>query len=126
MKASELRIGNYVYANKKVREISHSDISEIVHETIVPKYINEYKPIPLTEEWLVKFGFEKWEAKFNMGSSSQPMSGWVNGKFNLYKSYQGITHEQHISTNNLICKYVHQLQNLYFALIGKELTFKLE
>jgi hypothetical protein len=117
MKANELRIGNWIKDGNDFEQVTiyHLDCLSIAR--------CEFDPIKLTEEWLLKFGFEKWEAKFNMGSSSQPTVGWIHGKFNLYKSYQGITHEQHISMNNLICKSVHQLQNLYFALTNEELTW---
>ena len=67
--------------------------------------LKNIKPIPLTEEWLVKFGFKK------------GVKGWFktldkNYKFNLY-----LYHDSKY-------KSVHQLQNLYFALTNEELTFK--
>jgi len=55
MKANELRIGNYAYdidLNQEF-EIQAIDIVELQAETI-----DFYKPIELTEEWLIKFGFK--------------------------------------------------------------------
>lgn len=78
---------------------------------------SKIKPIHLTEEWLLKFGFEK----DNAGSFSSKMIDnysiriwYVSGAFRW--------------TANYFCsaelKYVHQLQNLYFALTGQELEYK--
>lgn len=109
MNANELRIGNLVYflgnvheiegLSKRLRpDVGHFLLSNIEH---AQKGFH-LKPIPLTEEWLVKFGFKK-------GSK-----GWFktlsnNHKFNFYM-YKNL------------CSNVHQLQNLYFALTGEELT----
>ena len=58
MKAQELRIGNYY-----LQDCLGGDISQITAEDILELYdypLEDYfKPIPLTEEWLLKFGFEK-------------------------------------------------------------------
>jgi hypothetical protein len=68
----------------------------------------EAKPIPLTEEWLVKFGFEGWDkGDYTMNLSNA----------NFYK----LPIWQPLAKN---IKHVHQLQNLYFALTGEELTIK--
>ncbi len=66
------------------------------------------EPIPLTEEWLVKFGFEGWDkGDYTMNLSNA----------NFYK----LPIWQPLAKN---IKHVHQLQNLYFALTGEELTIK--
>jgi len=75
-------------------------------------FLENIEPIPLTEEWLLKFGFEIKQGRFGN-------EYW--GKINLYTS----------SDKKIVfcfdgylkgIKYVHQLQNLYFALTGNELT----
>ena len=68
MEANELRIGNYVSMTRKKYDESFLVVCEIRKKFAVCKYPNElddewsYKsdiyPIPLTEDWLVKFGFE--------------------------------------------------------------------
>lgn len=64
---------------------------------------------PLTEEWLEKFGLSPdWTWKIN-----EPVRGTI---FQDGKAY-GWNH-------NIPLQYVHQLQNLYFALTGEELTIK--
>ena len=73
MEAKELRIGNYlkeevlgdlcliesVFKTGQV-EISVSNISikKQVNKRVFIFNINTFRPIPLTEEWLLKFGFE--------------------------------------------------------------------
>ena len=106
MKASELRIGNLVYDNLggalKIKGISlESDLSHI-------------KPIPLTEEWLLKFGFE----------FDEEDDGYQKGKYKVSVSNEGCLffinigyYPEEIAEFN----YVHQLQNLYFALTNEEL-----
>jgi len=54
MKAEELRLGNYITDRDKVVTV------ESHHFQMFESYYKEdFKPIPLTEEWLFKFGFEK-------------------------------------------------------------------
>ena len=78
----------------------------------------DYKPIPLTEEWLLKFGFNKdligWD-----------LIGWDKGDFDLrqYGNESGYRdYGLQFSGLGIEIIYVHQLQNLYFALTGEELT----
>ena len=96
MKANELRIGNYVYDNLggvlKIKGIS------------LDSTLSHIKPIPLTEEWLLKFG---------LMSIKTELGFWNNGDA-IYFSYG--------FEKSIELKYVHQLQNLYFALTGEELT----
>ena len=82
----------------------------------------DLEPIPLTEEWLVKFGFE------------HSSNGWyqMDMGFNQYFDFLNISIEQmktsvsyemdELLLNEI--KHVHQLQNLYKALTGEELTIK--
>jgi hypothetical protein len=113
MDAKELRIGNWCSdcegCNYQVTALS---ILNMVN------FSNGYNPcsIPLTEEWLVKFGFEDNNYTFDLMANRKKLSfGWyarvvssgVRRGFSMGK-YKHIKH-------------VHQLQNLYFALTGKEL-----
>jgi hypothetical protein len=76
----------------------------------------EFEPIPLTEEWLIKFGF-KLNKLGNLCKSSNYQKRWITFKKYQDRWYLYLTH-------NPKCDYVHQLQNLYFALTGEELTLK--
>ena len=55
MKKTELRIGNLVEFADSVYRVNHHTFSILDRE----KNKHKYKPILLTEEWLLDFGFEK-------------------------------------------------------------------
>ena len=104
MKASELRIGNLVYKNGIATEITADTMLDIL------RYTTPFEPIRLTEEWLLKFGFER------------NKDAWTS----FIKNDVIIATDKFIYMSRTKLKYVHQLQNLYFALTGEELTFKSE
>ena len=81
----------------------------------MPSLYMNIEPIPLTEEWLSKFGFENAFADKWDGMEWMPCE-FINGK--LY-----YTPDMHHHASKGI-ENVHQLQNLYFALTGEELTIK--
>lgn len=112
MKANELRIGNYIYSFGDILKIDLNDICNVECSTD-----DVFEPIPLTEEWLLKFGFEK----INNEYWYMYYAFCINEYFDVFgikvtKSWQNIY--------GIKIRYVHQLQNLYFALTGQELTFK--
>ncbi len=113
MKSSKLRIGNLL----QDRDGKTATVSEITE--------NEFKaysgmltklplnPIPLTPEWLVKFGF----------GLSNIHKGWhriTNGVEILFDIDMGCF----IEMVGIEINYVHELQNLFFALTGEELEIK--
>ena len=83
MEARELRIGNWV--NDRSESIFNREIGEtqVSHETIYHMACNKYhkiEPIELTEEWLLKFGFDKLrnnESCYHKGNYS--VSFWGSG-----------------------------------------------
>jgi len=117
MKANELRIGNLVYLNDKQKVWEILDGHEIDE-------INENKtvePINLIEEWLLKFGFIKNQNVFWISISS------IKAEIHIEQySKEFVTIVRSDFSELILCpvKYVHQLQNLYFALTGKELEVK--
>jgi hypothetical protein len=131
MKANELRIGNWYYTNDgKPEQIDGHGISQFQDGEVLGQVNDFIKPIPLTEEWLLKFGFEKYpyldkykliEKKgfIKKESSYMVLCYFLNG-------YGFCTNhgEDMQSFGNLSIEYVHQLQNLYFALTGQELEKK--
>lgn len=126
IQANELRCGNlldYLIVDKFDERKEWYENATIDHEDIrlcqeSPEYFNKLsKPIPLTEEWLLKFGFERMPTNskydyrldnFHLNVDPDLENGyWVEG-LGLMRSFQ----------------YVNQLQNLYFAINGEELTIK--
>lgn len=138
MPSNELRIGNlFNFKNEDHSEIApiysfNYNLSLISSGT--PESNRAYpfngvtiEPIPLTEEWLLRFGFEKrvlttqigvfneysiYHDAFNLASIE-----WLDEEKSAYLCFEG-------TQCGIDIKYVHQLQNLYFALTGKELEFK--
>lgn len=128
MKASELRLGNFVYGHKTVWAIDPTDFKYYDSD----KEELPYEPIPLTEEWVIKLGFVKTEDK----KFSRPVCDYdyvLTRDWQEYPSYHfGIEYtdsprkedEGQVYHFSFEIKYVHQLQNIYFFLAHEELTIK--
>jgi hypothetical protein len=119
MKANELRIGNFT----KQGELK-SFFENGIHVGFGKCYnFNELKPIPLTEEWLFKICRNKFSVKdgWEVEIQGEIFEFFVNDLddtfFMKYTGGEGVSFGKEI-------KYVHQLQNLYFALTGDELKIK--
>jgi hypothetical protein len=117
MKASELRIGNLITdIDGDVFNIKQENLCDFANG-----FIN-VEPIPLTEEWLLKFGFTRHHADYSNGViyiKNVP----DNNEFE-WGAYPNELGSGIQIKNRKLLKYVHQLQNLYFALTGEELTIK--
>ena len=136
MEANELRIGNYVYYNKTHKDICR--VSQIRKEILFSKEeliglnyridvfyeSKDIEPIPLTEEWLLKFGFE-----YNNYPDSLTLNVLSFGRLNAYSISKDLTIELSTQSGYMFgttkIKNVHELQNLYFALTKIELTIKI-
>ena len=128
MKANELRIGNLITRKNKVLKVWRIQPDKIlVSGYSCDKYFKceEIEPILLTEEWLLKFGFEKKYGIYNPSYNLeiQKTDFYLRNCF-LGGFYWGFN----ISKCNdcelcdvMPLQYVHSLQNLYFALTGVEL-----
>jgi len=121
MKANELRIGNLVQFSE--------DSTFFVVKSVEEKWLElqneeetswisseEIEPVPLTEEWLLKFGFKKTE--------------WDNSNSYLFVTpeydYSIVVYSNgYLEMGGMVIRkidYVHQLQNFIFTLTGEELT----
>jgi len=128
IKTNELRIGNllnYQTAEGDVVTLT-TDFGTIQWVTEDPKGFNlVHSPIPLTEDWLVKFGFEKpsivgsYMKLFLSDDEKPPSLQILLIKKDVIKIYRS-----GICAYEAKCEYLHQLQNLYFALTGQELEMK--
>lgn len=113
MKAEELRIGNFIYSSGNVMQVHSIDkdgfYGQLLSPKLEPDYLKGLEPIPITEEWLLKFGFS---AHYEVG-----LKHYSIGEFIFVFQNGIITKYKHV-------KYVHQLQNIYFALTNEELILK--
>jgi hypothetical protein len=136
MKSNELRIGNLVQDQngnllKVIGLTTESKSLYVVDRSKFPLPQGwKDEPIPLTEDWLLKFGFEGVDYVC-------PENGFItkNESFELeIDTYSRIIIESDFSFGiesldrksdvifkNDILDSVHRLQNLYFALTGQEL-----
>jgi len=117
MEAKELRIGNlFIEENsKKIIEVIGLEKNRVVFSGM---FLDKWQaePIPLTEEWLLKFGFEENDNIYKLNNFGKFIFFEHLNSFGFYPS--GLLNSL-MRMDNL--KSVHQLQNLYFALTGKEL-----
>ena len=88
----------------------------------VTLYPEKLKPIPLTEEWLERFGFEK-DEEYDEGGLVDYRMILMSGSLEFVSFWNseeltGVNQPQ----TGVDVEHVHQLQNLYFALAGEELN----
>lgn len=129
---NELRIGNFISTNGKpintsdkgmykALAIDSKDSFEELKGCVTitcddPRYRDvsawcQYlEPIPLTPELLKKCGFDR------------PLSVYQKDHVDVIinKKRLGIA-EDVLGNSLIICRYLHQLQNMYYAVMGKEL-----
>jgi len=128
VRAEDLRIGNIIRDSNfeqhvVVLELYERSIKGHISGTIVDS-IERYEDlsgVPLTEEWLLKFGFT------HKGLDEEGTKEFeYDGRFkysiggDLYYCPMG---DKHSYGHFMRCEFVHQLQNLIFVLCG-ELTIK--
>jgi hypothetical protein len=130
IQANELRLGNLLNSDKdthshtrKVSGIGHENhivYLDSIHNRISSERIDigHLKPIPLTEEWLLKLGAKEVRIGTNLFEYDRFYLRWHP----QYK-YWYVTEVQN---NAYITKveYVHEWQNAVFALNGQELEVK--
>jgi hypothetical protein len=130
MKTNQLRIGNYVWDDYSgemiVSEIHFNPEQEKGLDSVLlrknmnlpsGRYIcSQINPIPLTEEWLWKLNA--------MSTEMHPANNgiWITCEIDKQGCWVSISHGVGVVVVNVM--YVHQLQNIYFALTGVELECK--
>lgn len=112
MKANELKIGNYLQKDGIVVKIDGRSIFDIWSDSNKSDSI-KYKPIPITDEWLRKLGFEIMRSGL-----------WVHAVKDLLE-FEKMFFETclyiRLGNKHVSVRYIHELQNLYRAVTGKEL-----
>lgn len=133
MKANELRLGNYFTDNENHDGISnYKPINKVIalqkdriyfidtefllseNDTLEENRqieLSKCLPIPITNDWFLKFRMQDEE-----GFRHLKGYGWDEGFL-----YNELDINDMCRINSVKVEYVHQLQNLFFALTGKEL-----
>lgn len=115
IKVNELRVGNWVNmpGPKMARGFYHAEkITNWAKQSV-----DQWEPIPLTTEWLEAFGFE-----FHTNGLQK---SWT---FEMLKLWEILTPEHNFLSSHCVSppiKTVHQLQNYYYAMTGKELVLNM-
>ena len=127
MEVQELRIGNLVNHEQTthvIKSIGGSRVSSVwirgTDKDVYNSSIKHIKPIPLTAEWLVRFGFERKDKIVNEDV-------YIKGSLGIFPDYNIVVYyvetcKDGSHTIPIVLKHVHQLQNFYFALTGEELV----
>lgn len=129
IKVEDLRVGNlFLGYDDKVFPWSINEFGLLAEgiEIEVDEIIKE--PIPLTKEWFLKLGGQAWQDEgktvYSIDAFHAPMCVRFDIDFRdgviYFKSHYN---EQELNAQKMLkIQYVHQLQNLYHALTGQELT----
>lgn len=122
IKKEELRIGNLlweeyggVYEVEGITQCGNVEMKKGGMTATGLYSIARLKPIELTEEWLLKFGYKKVNTLYDTTEVFEK-----DYSFTIYFR-NGILS---FSFKTIEIKYVHQLQNAVFYLDGQELTIK--
>jgi hypothetical protein len=150
MKPQDLRIGNYIsYENtthivsgiinnkvyswwvkdgKPVIEYEQKDIGGAQVENPYIDVIDRYEPIPLTDNHFIEWGFYKDGEYWSRGIYDYKFCfkyrDWADD-WAFYQEFTDSTDPKDDGVKYPISfhiKFVHQLQNLWFALLHKEIT----
>jgi hypothetical protein len=119
IKPNELRIGNLIQDVGEgeiytVTDISDDEITAGAMTVYSAGFYHEFY-IPLSDEWLNRMGIV-YDGQISTSNY------WYNRENQCFcQDYSEGDGGAHIIAE---CLYVHQLQNLYFALTGNELTIK--
>jgi len=135
MRSNELRIGNWLTGPEGKAQVTCIQNREVVEIGEIGHVMEEVSPIPLTEDWLIRLGFERdSEGDFELYLNSDPEHHIVFHADSDDVKTLALGFKCLLNSGTLYdgwrhwivreIKHVHQLQNLYFALTSEELTIK--
>lgn len=117
VKVEELRSGNWINS-VNAGEAFALPTTELFYIADNPE---GYEPIPLTEEWLVKFGWGKSD-EHEFANNINPHFVFIFDTHFKRLRLEVDNNEASLDVPMPQIQHVHQLQNLYYALTGQELT----
>jgi len=125
IKPEDLRIGNWVEHYGETITVDGIDDIDVFNKKCGEIPLHSITPIPLTEKILMDCGFENKRGCFNLDRSEQLGHNFGDFAVSVYDitqikfwrgdRYCGVVH----------CQYLHELQNLFYALTKTELIIKL-
>jgi hypothetical protein len=142
MKLTELRLSSLFYPIDRVKEINLPIETpfkvctigfkiEAIPYNKVPAQVEKWtefnpkdlSPIPLTEKWLLEFGFDKKYKRGYIGKEFSNQDFVLSEPFVIGEWQKNYTFEFTASgwSKYKEFKYVHELQNFYFVMTGEDL-----
>ena len=123
MKATELRIGNWVNYTNNDSTPDFRQIEDYIEDDF--EFTIRIEPIPITKEWLLKFGFITDNITYKLKFNGFRFVLFMINKSNNYNDnkneFKADIHQSKQCVRLTTVKHVHQIQNLYFALTNTEL-----
>ena len=121
LRKRDFRIGNFIQSRTGqicvIEEIQEDGISAYSGSiTTLP-----YKTIELTEDWLLKFGFSDISEDYDDVEKCYILESNTCRNYSVIKVRGVWMFGYEFEDFNTEIKHIHQLQNLYFALVGEEL-----
>jgi hypothetical protein len=138
MKANELRIGNYVTwkdeeSNDAILTVTGIVLNDCVwvewewedgEKDYTECDFDGLKPILITEDWLIKLGFYEYDRMGENIFFSMKQYNDMNWNLHFNRNILTVSFKDLVWNKSFEIKYIHQFQNLYFAITGEELTIK--
>jgi hypothetical protein len=139
MKTNDLKIGNWVKVNDPIFGVNTYKVATIRDNGIITLsdniscLVDNIEPIELTEELLLKIGFEDRKGYFNYSKVFGDENNYCDSihiyycpRLKHFKFTHDKVKECDLQTMDLYnIQYLHQLQNVYFLLTNQELEIKL-
>jgi len=128
MESKDLRIGNLIFAEKKIVEVNYLNPYSIGwgDGNFAPNKFDFFAPIPLTKEWLLKLGFKEYDETLMFSIIA---GNYYDCRNNLKIKHLKIKFTdannwriENFGNKMVYVNYVHQLQNLYFAIMNVDLN----
>lgn len=124
IKANEIRIGN-MFHKIIIESITKTGVNfSAQYEGYLETPFDNLKPILLTEEVLIDFGFAKNEDAGNWNSPTHRIYSFKNFSVGIKENYIGwynSSEDDFYSSFYPKFEFVHQLQNFFFCLTGNDM-----
>lgn len=121
MKIEELRVGNYVdYSGVFFKVEGYNHYQQRLHVNTMSAPLSAFNRIELDKKWLLDFAVQDLSEFYDDVEFVVDLGGiYIREEEGVF--YLGLEHQDY---SDIEIRYVHQLQNIYFALTGKELQLK--
>jgi hypothetical protein len=121
LQSKDFRQGNFIRFNNKPQRINFKDLEYMEYNQDHKNGIGEMYPIEITRRWLEDFGFTPHDLDLFLNISPRISMVFFDG---IVSNFSLVQDGKEICFGHGYLRYLHELQNLYFALTGEELELK--